>query len=143
MVRLSRREAERGNKELARLIDELVVFPAERSIREAFRLGVRIGAGTDTLGDLVDELLLLRSCGIPAEECLAACTRTAAEILGLEQVIGTVEPGKVADLVVVDGNPLRDLGALRRVRTVIKGGELVDLRWLMGEAREGARGTHD
>jgi imidazolonepropionase-like amidohydrolase len=51
--------------------------------------------------------------------------RSAAELLRMEGEIGTVEPGRLADLVVLDGDPLADVSALREVRMVIKGGQLV------------------
>jgi imidazolonepropionase-like amidohydrolase len=66
--------------------------------------------------------------GYTALEAIACCTRTGAEVLGLDGQIGTVEPGKLADLIVVDGNPLDDVRCLipkTNIKLVMKGGEAV------------------
>ena len=63
--------------------------------------------------------------GISPMEAIVAATRNGAEALGLEHIIGTIEAGKDADLVLVEGAPLSDLGALRRVNRVFKEGKLV------------------
>jgi imidazolonepropionase-like amidohydrolase len=63
--------------------------------------------------------------GMAPAEALDAAHRSAAELLRMEGEIGTVEPRKMADLVVVDSDPLADVSALREVRMVIKGGQLV------------------
>ncbi len=57
-------------------------------------------------------------------EVIEAATRHAAYACGQETDLGTLEPGKLADLVIFDGDPLADLNALRRVKTVIVGGEV-------------------
>lgn len=56
---------------------------------------------------------------------VAAATSEAARALGLSSDLGTLEPGKLADLIVVDGNPLEDLSALRNVDLVVKEGEVI------------------
>lgn len=58
-------------------------------------------------------------------EALSAVTKTASEMLGLDREIGTVEPGKRADLVVVNGNPLEDITVLQHIQYIFKDGELV------------------
>jgi imidazolonepropionase-like amidohydrolase len=63
--------------------------------------------------------------GIPAISVLVAATRSGAEICGLGSILGTLEPGKVADLLIVDGNPVRDVAALRSVRIVFQDGCVV------------------
>jgi imidazolonepropionase-like amidohydrolase len=82
------------------------------SLTLAYRAGCRIGSGSDLLGDLAAhrtmELELKAQVMTPMEVLLSA-TRVNAELFGLENRIGTVEPGKDADLLVVDGDPLRDL----------------------------------
>ncbi len=55
-------------------------------------------------------------------DAIIAATRNGAEALGLEDQLGTIEEGKLADVIVVAGNPLADLSALKRVNVVIKGG---------------------
>jgi imidazolonepropionase-like amidohydrolase len=93
----------------------------DRKHRESVRLlieaGARVVPGIDLYGtNPVDELVTLTELGLSRDDALVAATRGAAEMLGLEKEIGTVEVGKRADLVVVDGDPSRDLEALRRVR---------------------------
>ena len=68
------------------------------------------------------ELELLAEAGVPPQDVLAAATRVPARMLGRENEIGTLEVGKRADLVVVDGDPLSDLRALRRIRWTVKDG---------------------
>jgi len=60
--------------------------------------------------------------GLAPAPVLAALTRNAAELLGREDDLGSLEAGKLADLIVVDGNPLAEISALWRVETVVKGG---------------------
>ncbi|MCA9566600.1 MAG: amidohydrolase family protein [Myxococcales bacterium] len=69
------------------------------------------------------ELGLLVDAGFTPEEALTAGTRTAADVLGLDDV-GTVEVGNVADLVIVDGDPLQDVGVLWHTTWVVRGGEV-------------------
>jgi imidazolonepropionase-like amidohydrolase len=101
------------------------------ALRHAREAGVLIGAGTDAGSpltphpSLVEELLCLVDAGLTPAEALRSATGDAARILGLDQEIGTVEPGKAADLVAVDGNPASDLALLRDVRLVVKDGSVV------------------
>jgi imidazolonepropionase-like amidohydrolase len=98
------------------------------SLALAYRAGCRIGSGSDLLGDLAvhraTELELKGQVMAPMDVLLSA-TRVNAELFGLERRIGTVEPGKDADLLVVDGDPLRDLRLFQdpaRLPLVMKGG---------------------
>ena len=75
---------------------------------------------------LLRELSLLIEAGIPSRDVLVAATRTAAETLRAQDRIGTLEPGKLADMIVVDGDPEQDIEALRRLQHVIKGGAVYD-----------------
>lgn len=70
------------------------------------------------------EMELLQAAGLTPMEVIEAGTRHAAEVSGHGEELGTLEPGKLADLIVVDGNPLTDLGAMSRVVIVIKNGEI-------------------
>jgi imidazolonepropionase-like amidohydrolase len=101
------------------------------SIKRALSIGVKIVAGTDAGGHghpaNAGELLCLVQAGMTPMQALQAATGWAAECLGQEADLGTVEPGKLADLAVVAGDPLADIGALRdidKIRLVIKGGEI-------------------
>jgi imidazolonepropionase-like amidohydrolase len=99
------------NPEMIPSIVELAHHNLEQgtlSMRAARAAGVKIALGADRNGvsgdDVALELLRMVHHGLSVEEALIAATRTAAEALGLEQFIGTVDPGKFADLVVVDGD---------------------------------------
>ena len=102
------------------------VLAARELIRRALAIGVRIGFGSDVgvfdHGDSTRELELLVLYGMPVEDALAAATSVAAEVLGLGDDLGKIEEGFLADLVAVDGDPLRDIRALRRPVLVIKDG---------------------
>ena len=88
--------------------------------------GVRFATGTDTLDPLSKEIeLMVNEMGISPMEAIVAATHNSAEGLGLEYLIGTIEVGKEADLLLVEGDPLSDLGALRRVNRVFRAGKLV------------------
>jgi imidazolonepropionase-like amidohydrolase len=99
------------------------------SFRRAVQAGVRIAMGTDTgvtpHGDNLRELGEMARNGLPPEQALRAATSSAAELLGLQQELGTVEPGKRADLVVVRGDPLDFGGLAERIEAVYKDGVLV------------------
>src|SRR5438034_10253643 len=99
------------------------------SVGRALAAGVKIVAGTDAGGhghpNNALELALLVAAGMTPMLALQAATSRAAECLGLEQEIGTIEKGKWADLILVEGDPLRDVTVLqdaRRIKQVIKGG---------------------
>jgi imidazolonepropionase-like amidohydrolase len=70
----------------------------------------------------VREIELLGDAGFSPSGAIEAATRTPARMLGLETEIGTVEPGKRADLLIVGGDPLEDLRALRKVLWTVKDG---------------------
>jgi len=67
----------------------------------------------------------LRNSGMPPLDIIRAVTTNAAELLGWQDRVGAVEPGKFADLVAVAGDPLADISELERVRFVMKGGQVV------------------
>lgn len=120
---------------LARGIPEWVVDKAEREAgkqRESFAAavssGMRIAAGTDAgtpfnaHGDIALELALMVRHGLSPMQVLVAATASAAQNLGLEHDIGTLEVGKVADLVLLDGDPVQDITATGRVVLVARDG---------------------
>jgi imidazolonepropionase-like amidohydrolase len=100
----------------------LVIPHHQDSARIAVDRGVQVGVGTDTIGDIVDELKMLVECGMTPAGALAAATLTNAKILGLDDRLGTVEPGKLADLVVVQGDPVLHIEDLRAVEWVFQSG---------------------
>jgi len=103
-----------------------------RSCETAIRLGIPLATGTDcgvrgVMPDMVArEVRLIAEHGASPMAAIFAATSNAARLLGLEREIGTVEPGKRADLVLVDGDPLADLRRLERVRAVVKAGQVVE-----------------
>ena len=103
----------------------------EDSIRIAMEAGVRIGSGSDLLGEPMSEKareLILQARVMGPMGTIVAATKTNAELFGMADRIGTVEEGKRADLIVVDGDPLADIGVLAdasRVRVVVKEGKVV------------------
>ena len=109
------------------------LWDAYMAMIEAMRTaGVRFLAGTDTPwpGDgaaapLHDELELLVQAGLTPMETLQTATRDAADFLGTQASHGTIEVGKVADIVLLDANPLDDITNTRHIRAVIKAGQVV------------------
>jgi imidazolonepropionase-like amidohydrolase len=93
-----------------------------RSLAAALEAGVTLAGGSDSNGDLVAELLALTQAGLPPAEALAAATLGGARLVGLEGEIGTIEPGKRADFIILAGDPRHDLTALRRIRAVVQAG---------------------
>ena len=87
---------------------------ADRTLRAAKAAGVRIAMGFDwsPLGEDALEIVRMIRHGLTTHEALVAATATAADALGLGAHVGTVEPGKLADLLVVDGDPLADAALL-------------------------------
>ncbi len=81
------------------------------------------------------EMHAMVRAGVPAADVLRIATVNGARALGVGDRLGTVEPGKYADLVVVDGNPLQDIRRTRAVRWVIKAGDVYDARALLDSAR--------
>jgi len=99
------------------------------SVQRAIELGVPIAAGTDAGGHghpkNALELKYLVEAGLTPMQALRAATQWAAKCLGLERDLGTIEPGRLADLVVVNGSPLTDVSLLldpARIELVLKGG---------------------
>lgn len=133
MYNFYRREESVGRKDVAEYIYREIVTPHPKSVQMCYEAGVRIGAGTDTLGDMVQELQMIHESGVPIDDCIRAATSTAAAILGMTEV-GVLAAGKAADVLVVDGNPLEDLEALRRVKWVYKDGNPVTAEWLLGRS---------
>lgn len=100
-----------------------------RATGAAYRAGVSIGAGTDTgrwrPGILQRELARLVECGLTPLDAIHAATSVNARALGMAETHGTVEPGKAADLIVVAGDPARDIAALNDIRVVVQAGRVV------------------
>lgn len=92
----------------------------------AIKAGVKYAVGTDGMhGGLAQEVKYLTDFGASPAEAVTAVTASAAKLCGMEDIVGTLETGKIADVIGVEGNPLEDIIALQRVETVIQGGRLV------------------
>ncbi|HUD72492.1 MAG TPA: amidohydrolase family protein [Dongiaceae bacterium] len=105
-----------------------VVDRHRESFRTAMRLGVRIASGSDA-GDFPHqdagrELVLMVEYGMAPLDALRAATLTNAELLSWSDRVGEIAAGKLADIVAVEGDPTRDIAAVRRVRFVMKGGSV-------------------
>ena len=112
------------------LVRSYFSFDRTRELRDA---GVRLLAGTDTPQPFVypgfslhDELKLLVKAGLTPLEALRAATYNPAQYFNSLDSLGTVAPGKLADLVVLDANPLDDIANTRRINAVIANGRLYD-----------------
>ena len=99
--------------------------------------GVPIMAGTDTTAPFVfpgsslhEELALLVQAGLTPMQALQAATKLPAEFLGKLQTQGTIEQGKIADLLLLDANPLDDIHNTQKIRAVILRGKLLDRSFL-------------
>jgi imidazolonepropionase-like amidohydrolase len=115
------------------MLDKLdrVRWQGVEAIRIARDAGVRMGFGTDLLGDMhADQSLefTLRAPAMPAAEIVRSATAVNAELIGKQGVLGVIAPGAMADLIVVDGNPLHDLTLLQgqgeHLRMIMKAGRL-------------------
>src|SRR5262249_22580967 len=97
---------------------------------EAHRAGVRVAAGSDNGSpaaahpDIATELEIFVRVGLTPFQALKAATIDAARLLKLDGEIGTIEPGKRADLVIFRDDPLADISAVRRVDAVVQEGRL-------------------
>jgi imidazolonepropionase-like amidohydrolase len=104
-----------------------------QNLLAAYKHGVMLVTGSDAGNILVvhgptvqHELELWVAAGIPAGDALQAATYNAARLLRDEEHIGSVQKGRDADLLIVDGNPLTDINALERIAAVFFKGENVD-----------------
>ncbi len=99
------------------------------TLRRAIKLHVRIAMGSDAVftgfGENTAELGWFVKAGMTPAQALHSATAVGAELLGKDKELGTIAPGAYADLVAIDGDPVKDIEAVRRVRWVMKGGVVV------------------
>ncbi len=104
-----------------------------KRVGEAYRAGIRIGVGTDIAFETeilypesyFKELGFLHEAGLPNKAVLASATRVGADILGMGDKLGTIEPGKIADVILLAKDPEADLANLRELRYVVAGGKVL------------------
>jgi len=108
--------------------------PIASNVARFVEAGGQVALGTDyagapgvgfDLGMPVTEIKLMHEAGMTPMQVVVAATRNAAQVCGLGRELGTLEPDKIADLVVIDGRPLDDLSALTSVRMVVRGGTVI------------------
>ncbi len=101
----------------------------EAMLSKAIKAGVKVGVGTDMLGGDplygATEFSELVRLGMTPMEAIMAGTKVNADALGKSKDLGTIEAGKYADLIAVQGDPLKDISELKRVKFVMKGGKVV------------------
>jgi imidazolonepropionase-like amidohydrolase len=100
----------------------------QRMLMAVRATGVPFVAGTDAMPGfmLPRELELYVEAGVPAPEVLRIATLDAARLAGRAGELGSIAPGKLADMILVDGDPSRNVGDVRRLRLVVKDGALFD-----------------
>ena len=117
-------EHEEDNTDLRRRI----VANHKEVFQKAMRMGVKIAFGTDVgayeHGTSAREFKLMVDYGMKPIDAIRAATTRGAELLRMERQIGTIEPGKFADVIAVEGNPLEDIRAMGRVVFVMKAGKV-------------------
>jgi imidazolonepropionase-like amidohydrolase len=108
---------------------ELVSQTGKANAKKAFEAGVKIGMGTDAAvyphGLNAHELAVYVSLGMSPLQAIQTATINDADLLGWSDKVGTLQPGKWADIIAVDGDPLQDVTTLQHVKFVMKSGELV------------------
>ena len=101
----------------------------QNNLKKAFAAGVKVAFGTDAAvyphGLNAHELAVYVRLGMTPLQAIQTATINGADLLGWSSKIGTLEPGKWADLIAVDGDPLKDVTTLEQVKFVMKGGEVV------------------
>lgn len=116
---------------------ELAAIGTENSKKNLIRLfkaGVPIALGTDSAycfnfhGSPYEEMRLMVEAGLSPMDVIVAATRNSARAAGMDKMTGTLEPGKIADILVVNGDPLKDVSAIKNVEMVLREGKEVSLK---------------
>ena len=120
---------ERGDAHVPSIMAKLK--ESRETSRQTFRFvlesGVKWALGTDSMhGFMWWEIAQVVAWGAETHDAILAATRRAAEAIGMGSEVGSLEPGKLADMISVDGDPLDDIGCLERVGMIIQGGRRCD-----------------
>ncbi len=98
----------------------------QNTFGKAYKRGVKIAFGTDSgvsfHGDNAKEFIYMHEAGMPVIEAIISATRTTAELLRIEDKLGTIEAGKIADIIAVDGDPIQNVKVMLDVKFVMKEG---------------------
>jgi len=98
----------------------------QNTFEKAYTRGVKIAFGTDAgvfpHGENANEFIYMTEVGMPAMEALRSATLYSAELLGQQELLGSIKPGKYADIIATDGNPLEDIQSVLKVDFVMKSG---------------------
>jgi imidazolonepropionase-like amidohydrolase len=109
-------------------LERRIVASHKEVFRNAMRKGVKIAFGTDVgafeHGTSAREFAHMVDYGMQPIDAIRSATVRGSELLRMESQIGTIEPGKLADVIAVQGNPLEDIGALAHVTFVMKAGQV-------------------
>lgn len=121
--------AEANLPDFARKKMEMVSQTSKANAKKAFDAGVKIGMGTDAAvyphGLNAHELAVYVSLGMTPLQAIQTATINDADLLGWSDKVGTLEPGKWADIIAVDADPLQDITTLQHVKFVMKGGDVI------------------
>lgn len=125
---------------------------ALKNLRRFVEAGGKVALGTDyagysspfDLGMPIRELGWMRDAGMTPMQIIVAATKHAAHVCNMEKELGTLEPGKIADVIVVSGNPLEDILAMQNVNMVIHNGQMLEYAPTAGAAyRDGTYEAQD
>jgi len=108
---------------------KMVSAQSEKNLQKAFQAGVKVALGTDAAvyphGLNAHELATYVKLGLTPLQAIQSATINDADLLGWSDKVGTLEPGKWADIIAVDGDPLQDITTLQNVKFVMKGGKVI------------------
>lgn len=111
---------------------KIVLPAARRNVEHAFKQGVRVAFGTDAAvyphGLNAREFAVMVKLGLTPMQAIQSATVHAADLLGWSDRIGSIEAGRLADIIAVSGDPIADIATLEKVSFVMKGGQVVTLR---------------